>query len=106
MVPHAAEVMKRCPRAHPRRLRPASPPPAAARRPSQSTWGPAGQELAAAATPRPTRVSEAVATTLSITGATTEVVHSGGGCTSGSGPLVKIKEHPGLATRTSVARRN
>jgi hypothetical protein len=60
-------------------------------------------ESANAATPSPKSTTEAVAKTVSATGAATDVVHSGGGWTSGSGPFVKTREHPGLATRASVA---
>jgi hypothetical protein len=44
-----------------------------------------------------------VAGTVSVTGAATEAVHSGGGCSSGWGPLVKLREHPGAAATMSVA---
>jgi hypothetical protein len=56
-----------------------------------------------AATPRPKSTTEAVARAVSATGAATDVLHSGAGCASGSGPLVKMREHPGLVMRMSVA---
>jgi hypothetical protein len=63
-----------------------------------------GLELAAAFhTPKPDTANDAVAKAVSTTGAATEVVHSGAGRISVWGPLVKMREHPGLATRTSVA---
>jgi hypothetical protein len=60
-------------------------------------------ESAVAATPRPKSPTEAAARTVSVTGAATELVHSGCGRTSGWGPLVKMREHPGFATRASIA---
>jgi hypothetical protein len=83
----------------------ASAPPAAAPiQPTPLTQASpvGGQDVAPRATPSPATIADEMASTVSTTGASTEVGHGGGGCTSGSGPLVMMKEHPGLAT-TSTA---
>jgi hypothetical protein len=73
-------------------------------RSTDAAWLTGGGQVGAATTVAATaRASKAAAITVSATGAATEVVHSGGGCTSGSGPFVRMSEHPGLGMRMSVA---
>jgi hypothetical protein len=103
--PTAAEVVKRTPDSDPAMT---APQPTPWLRPQKLSAKPEPellllQEELAEAAPATTSASDAAIITVSTAGAATEVVHSGGGCTSGSGPLVKMREHPGLATRTSVA---
>lgn len=70
-----------------------------------STEGPGGQGCAAAAEAAMARATEVAARMVSTTGAAFEAVHSGGGCTSGSGPFVKMSEQPGVVMVRSTARR-
>jgi len=60
-----------------------------------------------AATPRlisPVKADNAAAV-VSRAGATLEVVHGGGGCTSGCGPFVKMSEQPELLTPNTTRTR-
>ena len=81
----------------------ASPTPLLQPETGHETATPPEPEATTPATPRPNSATDNVASAVSATGAVTDEVHSGGGCTSSSGPFVKMREHPGLATRTSVA---
>jgi hypothetical protein len=67
------------------------------------TGGPGGQGWAATAAAAIASAAEVAARTVSAVGAVFELVHSGAGCTSGSGAFVKMRQHAGLAIRMRVA---
>jgi hypothetical protein len=91
--PMTAEVVKRTPIAAPTAMADAVTPKATSLplllqpETGHATAGPES-EITTPATPRPNSATEVAARTVSATGAAFEVVHSGGGCASGSGPLV------------------